>query len=62
MNNFQGALKQKGDDFSGLWADERVYLIAKEIQLLKLKGFGNIFLGLCGVAIAVIFVWEHTCF
>ena len=48
MINFQDALKQKGDDYGGLWADEGVYRIAKEIQLLKPKEFGNIFLGLGG--------------
>ena len=48
MINFQDALKQKGDDYGGLWADEGVYRIAKEIQLLKPEEFGNIFLGLGG--------------
>ena len=46
MINFQDALKQKGDDYGGLWADEGVYRIAKEIQLLKPDEFENIFLGL----------------
>ena len=44
--NFQDALKQKGDSYRGLWADEGVYGIAKEIQLLKPEQFSNIFLGL----------------
>ena len=34
MINFQDALKQKGDSYGGLWVDEGVYRIAKEIQLL----------------------------
>ena len=48
MINFQDALKQKGDTYGGLWADEGVYRIAKEIQLLKSDQFSNIFLGLGG--------------
>ena len=48
MINFQDALRQKGNDYGGLWADEGVYRIAKEIQLLKPEEFGNIFLGLGG--------------
>lgn len=48
MINFQDALKQKGDAYGGLWADEGVYCIAKEIQLIKPDMFGNIFLGLGG--------------
>ncbi|CAB4014015.1 Hypothetical predicted protein, partial [Paramuricea clavata] len=48
MINFQDALKQKGDTYGGLWADEGVYRIAKEIQLLKPDKFSNIFLGLGG--------------
>ena len=48
MINFQDALKQKGDNYGGLWADEGVYHIAKEIQLLKPEQFNNIFLGLGG--------------
>lgn len=48
MINFQDALKQKGDTYGGLWADEGVYCIAKEIQLLKPDQFDNIFLGLGG--------------
>ena len=48
MINFQDALKQKGDSYGGLWADEGVYRIAKEIQLLKPEQFNNIFLGLGG--------------
>ena len=48
MINFQDALKQKGDKYGGLWADEGVYRIAKEIQLLKPDQFSNIFLGLGG--------------
>ena len=46
--NFQDALKQKGDNYGGLWADEGVYCIAKEIQLMKPDQFNNIFLGLRG--------------
>ena len=48
MINFQDALKQKGDTYGGLWADEGVYCIAKEIQLMKPDQFNNIFLGLGG--------------
>jgi hypothetical protein len=48
MINFQDALKQKGDNYGGLWCDEGVYHIAKEIQLLKPDQFNNIFLGLGG--------------
>ena len=48
ITNFQDALKQKGDNYGGLWADEGVYHIAKEIQLLKPDQFNNIFLGLGG--------------
>ena len=44
MINFQDALKQKGDAYGGLWADEGVYCIAKEIQLLKPDKFGNIWI------------------
>ena len=48
MINFQDVLKQKGDSYGGLWADECVYRIAKEIQLMKPDQFNNIFLGLGG--------------
>ena len=48
MINFQDGLKQKGDSYGGLWADEEVHRIAKEIQLLKPEQFSNIFLGLGG--------------
>jgi hypothetical protein len=48
MINFQDVLKQKGDTYGGVWADERVYHIAKEIQLMKPDQFSNIFLGLGG--------------
>jgi len=48
MINFQDVLKQKGDPYGGLWADEGVYRIAKEIQLMKPDQFSNIFLGLGG--------------
>ena len=48
MVNFQDALKQRGDAYGALWADEVVYRIAKEIQLLKSDQFNNIFLGLGG--------------
>ena len=48
MINFQDALKQKGDAYGALWADEGVYRIAKEIQLLRPEQFKNIFLGLGG--------------
>lgn len=37
MNNFQDALKQKGDTYGGLWADEGV---AKQTQLMKLRSLG----------------------
>ena len=48
MINFRDALKQKGDTYGALWADEGVYHIAKEIQLVKPDEFSNIFLGLGG--------------
>ena len=48
MINFQDVPKQKGDACGGLWADEGVYRIAKEIQLMKPGQFNNIFLGLGG--------------
>ena len=48
MINFQDALKQKDDSYSGLLADEGIYRIAKEIQLLKPDQLSNIFLGLGG--------------
>jgi hypothetical protein len=48
MINFQDVLVQKGDSYGGLWADEGVYRIVKEIQLLKPEHFKNIFLGLGG--------------
>ena len=48
MINFQDALKQKGDSYGALWADEGVYRIAKEIQLVRPDEFSNIFLGLGG--------------
>ena len=48
MINFQDALKQKGDTYGALWADEGVYRIAKEIQLVKPDEFSNVFLGLGG--------------
>ena len=43
MINFQDALKQKGDTYSGLWGDESVYCIAKKIQLIKPDNFTNLF-------------------
>ena len=46
--NFQDALKQKGDTYGALWADEGVYRIAKEIQLMKPDQFNNVFLGCLG--------------
>ena len=48
MINFQDVLKQKGYPYGGLCADEGVYRIAKEIQLIKPDQFSNIFLGLGG--------------
>ena len=47
MINFQDALKQKGDTHGGLWADEGVYCITKEIQLM-IPEFTNILFGLDG--------------
>ena len=46
MLNFQDVLKQKNAMSGALWSDEGVYAIAKEIQPLKPKHFGNIFLGM----------------
>ena len=48
MKNFQDVLFQKNLPNGPLWCDEGVYRIAKELQLLKPKEFGNIFLGLGG--------------
>ena len=48
MINLQDALKRKGDAYGGLWADEGVSCIAKEIQLPKPDKFDNIFLSLGG--------------
>jgi len=48
MINFQDSLKQKGDTYGALWADEGVYRMAKEIQLVKPDQFSNIFLSLSG--------------
>ncbi|CAB4011741.1 Hypothetical predicted protein [Paramuricea clavata] len=68
MINFQDALKQKGDSYGGLWADEGVYRIAKEIQLLKPEQFNNIFLGLGGfhmekiVLRVLVHIWNHQGF
>ena len=38
----------KCDTYGGLWADEGVYPIAKETQLVKPDESGNLFLGLGG--------------
>ena len=46
--NFQDALKQKGDTYDAVWADEGVYFLAVEIQLVKPNEYSNIFLGLGG--------------
>ena len=65
MINFQDALKQKGDTYGALWADEGMYRIAKEIQLVKLDEFSNIFLGLGGfhmekiVLACLVHTWNH---
>ena len=48
MINFQDALKQKGDTHGGLWADEGVYCITKEIQLMIPELTNILFLGLGG--------------
>ena len=47
MINFQDALKQKGDTH-GLWVDEGVYCITKEIQLMIPEFTNILFLGLGG--------------
>ena len=39
----------KSDTYGGLWADEGVYRIAKETQLVKPDESGNLFLGLGGL-------------
>ena len=46
MKNFQGCLATVIQKSGSLWADEGVYRIAKEIQLLRPEEFSNIFLGL----------------
>ena len=48
MINYQDVLKQSGCENGPLWSDERVYHVAKELQLLNPKKFENIFLGLGG--------------
>ena len=48
MKNFQDILKQCEPSYGPLWPDQVVYWIVKEIQLLKLNKFNNIFLGLGG--------------
>ena len=45
MFSSQDVLKPKNVMSGALWSDEGVYAIANEIQLLKPKQFGNIFLG-----------------
>ena len=46
--HFQDVLIEKNIEYGQLWCDERVYRIAKEIQLSKADKFKNIFLGLIG--------------
>ena len=48
MKNFQNILKQRELPYGPLWSDQVVYRIGKEIRLLKLDEFYNIFLGLDG--------------
>ena len=55
MINFQDALKQMGDTHGGLWADEGVYCITKEIQLMIPEFTNILFLGLGG------FIWRKLC-
>ena len=48
MKKFQDILKQRELPYGPLWSDQGVYRIGKEMQLLKLDEFDNIFLGLGG--------------
>ena len=48
MTNFQDVLSQTLNECGGLWCDEGVYRLAKEIQFLFSERFDNIFLGLGG--------------
>ena len=48
MKNFYDVLKQRELPDGPVWCDQGVYKIAKEIQLVKLDEFDNIFLGLGG--------------
>ena len=48
MTNYQDILNQRNVPYGPLWCDERVYRIAKEMQLLRPSKFRNIFLGMGG--------------
>ena len=52
MINFNDVLKQKGLLNNASWSDERVYQLAKEIQLLQPGKFNNIFFDM------VVFIWK----
>lgn len=47
MINFQDVLKEKNLS-AGLWCDEEVYLLAREIQFMFSDKFDNLFIGLGG--------------
>ena len=49
MKNFQDVLIQKNIEYEPLWCDEGVQRIPKEIQLLKVDEFKNIYLDLGGL-------------
>ena len=53
MITFQDVLKQRLLN-NALWSDERVYQLAKEIQLLQPEEFNNIFFD------TVISVWKKS--
>ena len=53
MITFQDVLKQRLLN-NALWSDERVYQLAKEIQLLQPEEFNNIFFD------TVVSVWKKS--
>ena len=48
MKNFQVVLQQRDLEYGSLLCDERIYCIAKELDLLNPEMFSNILLGLGG--------------
>lgn len=52
MKNFQDCMKTVNQKKGSLWADEGIYRIAREIQLLHPDEFSDIFIGLGGFHLA----------